>query len=201
MGGIGSGARRSTRVGNIEDMLALDIRALRRLGTLRPGECVIDTVHWSIRGLRAATARLRADLSDIEHGGGTLTITGMMHDGASKQHVAVEAMPSAYGGHRCYFVCPITAKRCEVIYYAGGRFASRHAHRLSYASQNMNDLSRARRTVAKLRSHLQGDAGFRRPRGRNRVELIGKLESAAMQAHALYIERLQAHVERSGSQS
>lgn len=29
MGGIGSGARRSTHIGNVEEMLALDIRTLR----------------------------------------------------------------------------------------------------------------------------------------------------------------------------
>ena len=111
MGGIGSGARRSTRIGNVEGMLAIDIRALRRLGVLQSGECVIDTVHWSKRGLNAATARLRADLSDIERGG-TVTITGAMPDGAIKQDIAIDAVPSTFGGHPFYFVCPITAERC-----------------------------------------------------------------------------------------
>ncbi len=67
MGGMGSGAQRSKNVGNVEDAIALDIRVLRRLGVVRPGECVIDDVHWSKRGLRTACARLRVDLSDIEH--------------------------------------------------------------------------------------------------------------------------------------
>src|SRR3546814_8518225 len=53
MGGIGSGARRSTHIGNVEQMLALDIRALRRLSVVRPGECTCDTVHWSIEIGRA----------------------------------------------------------------------------------------------------------------------------------------------------
>ena len=69
MGGLGSGARRSTHIGNIEEMLALDIRALRRLGIVAPGECIIDMLHWSISGLSTASARLRIDLSDIERGG------------------------------------------------------------------------------------------------------------------------------------
>ena len=196
MGGIGSGARRSTRVGNVEEMLALDIRVLRRLGALRPGECVIDAVQWSKRGLGTASARLRADLSDIERGG-TVTITGMMPDGAIKQHIAIEAMPSAFGGHRCYLVCPVTADRCEVLYYAGGRFASRTAQRLSYVAQNMNDLSRARRKVAKLRGRLEGDAGFPRSRGNNRIELVRKMERAKTEAHALYIGRLRDRLEGS----
>lgn len=65
MGGVGSGALRSTHIGNVEEMLALDIRALRRLGVIVPGECIIDTLHWSIGGLSTASARLRVDLSDI----------------------------------------------------------------------------------------------------------------------------------------
>lgn len=39
MGGMGSGTHRSTHIGNVEDTLALDIRALRRLGLIRPSEC------------------------------------------------------------------------------------------------------------------------------------------------------------------
>lgn len=66
MGGVGSGRQRSTHNGDVEDVLALDIRALRRLGLIRPGECVIDTICWSIGGPSALRARLRIDLSDIE---------------------------------------------------------------------------------------------------------------------------------------
>lgn len=198
MGGMGSGARRTTRVADVEDMLALDIRVLRRLGVIRIGECIIDTVHWSKRGLSTLSARLRTDLSMIERGG-VMTITGVMPSGTIKQHVAIELVPSAYGGHRCYFVCPITAERCEVLYYAEGRFASRHGHRLSYATQNMGDLSRARCKVARLRTRLEGEAGYRRPRGNNRIKVAGMLESAAMQARALHLERLQSHVDGSGT--
>lgn len=198
MGGIGSGAKRSTRVADVEDVLALDIRALRRLGVVRTGECTIDTVNWSKRGLRTASAHLRTDLSMLERGG-IMTITGTMPDGAIIQHVAIEPVPSTVGGHRCYFVCPVTAERCELLYYTEGRFASRHAHRLSYATQNMNDLSRARCKVTRLRTRLEGKAGYRRPRGNNRIEIAGRLERAAMHAHALYLHRLQSHMDRSGS--
>jgi len=177
MGGIGSGARRSTHVGNVEQMLALDIRALRRLGVVCPGECTCDTVHWSIGGLSTSSARLRVDLSDIERGGG-MTISGDMPDGAINQHVAIEMVPSPFGGHRCYLICPVTGQRCEVIYYAGGRFGSREAQRLSYAVQGMNDLSRARRKAAKLRSRLKGSIALPRPRGRNRIDMVRRLREA-----------------------
>lgn len=198
MGGIGSGARRSMRVADVEDMLALDFRKLRRLGVMRAGECIIDTVHWSKRGLSTASVRLRTDLSAIERGG-VMTITGAMPSGTIKQRVAIELVSSAYGGHRCYFVCPITAERCEVLYFSGGHFASRHGHRLTYATQNMSDLSRARCKLARLRTRLEGEAGYRRPRGKNRIKVVGMLERAAMHAQTLHLERLQSHMDGSGT--
>jgi hypothetical protein len=198
MGGIGSGARRSTHIGNVEQMLALDIRILRRLGVVRPGECTCDTVHWSIGGLSASSARLRVDLSDIDHGG-VMAITGNMPDGGIKQRVAIYLVPSPFGGHRCYFICPFTARRCEVIYYAGGRFGSREAQRLSYAVQGMDEVSRARRKVAKLRSRLCGSGGQPRPRGRNRIDAVSRLREAEYEAKTLYLDRLRTLADRSGS--
>lgn len=195
MGGIGSGARRSTHIGNIEEMLALDIRVLRRLGIVRPGECACDTVHWRIGGLSASSARLRIDLGDIERGG-VMAITGDMPYGAIKQHIAIEMLPSPLGGHRCYFICPNTARRCEVIYYAGGRFGSREAQRLSYVVQGMNEVSRARRKVAKLHSRLCGSGGQPRLRGRNRIDTVGRLRQAEFEAKTLYLVSLQSHLER-----
>lgn len=198
MGGIGSGARRSTHIGNVEDMLALDIRTLRRLGVVRSGECICDTVYWSIGGLRTASERLRVDLSDIERGG-VMTVIGDMTDGATNQHVAIEMVPSPFGGHRCYFICPFTARRCEVLYYAGGRFGSREAQRLNYAVQGMNEVSRARRKTAKLRSRLRGSGSQPRPRGRNRIDMVSRLRQAEHEAQALYLDRLRALADRSGA--
>ncbi|MDR2857606.1 MAG: hypothetical protein LBV50_07135 [Novosphingobium sp.] len=189
MGGMGSGRQRSTQIGNVEGVLALDIRALRRLGVIVPGECVIDTLRWSIDGLSMSCVRLRADLSDIERGG-TLILRGDMPDGAISQNLAIEALPSSFGGWRCYFTCPVTARRCEVLYYAGGRFASREAQRLSYAVQNMTGLTRARRKAAKLRSRLQGTNSLHRPRGRNRIDMVERLRDAEFETKTAYHDRL-----------
>ena len=198
MGGIGSGARRSTNIGYVEDALALDMRALRRLGVVQSGECVCDTVRWSIDGLSAPSARLRVDLSDIERGG-TMAIAGNMPDGAIKQCVAIVGVLSSLGGWRCYFICPVTARRCEVLYYARGRFASREAQKLSYAVQGMNDLSRARYNAAKLHSRLCGSHNAPRPRGPNRIDLVRRMHDAEFEAKALYLDRLRDLAGRSGA--
>ncbi|WP_460985924.1 hypothetical protein [Sphingobium sp. TomTYG75] len=199
MGGIGSGAQRSTHIGNVEEMLALDIRVLRRLGVVRPGECTCDTVRWLIDGLSASSVRLRIDLSDIERGG-VMTIIGEMRDGGINQHVAIEMVPSPFGGHRCYFLCPLSGGRCEVLYYAGGRFGSREAQRLSYAVQGMNDVSRARRKTAKLRSRLCGSGGQPRLRGLNRIDTVRRLHQAEFEAKTLYLDGLRDLADRSGPQ-
>ena len=198
MGGIGSGARRSTHIGNVSDMLALDIRALRRLNVVRPGECVIETLRWSIGGLSTSSARLRTDMSDCEHGG-TMTITVQTPEGHSHQQCAIEAVPSRFGGYRCYFICPVTGNRSEILYYAGGRFASRQGHRLAYATQSMTDLDRARRKVQKLRRRLKGAAFIPCPRGRHRAEVVKQLRDAERQAQRLHIARLSAVITASGT--
>lgn len=198
MGGIGSGAHRTTNTGNVEDALAIDIRALRRLGLIEPGSCVIDTIICTIGGLEVLRARLHIDLSVVERGG-IMTITGDMPGGTISQRIALDAVPSSLSGHRCYFVCPTTGTRCEILYLVDGHFASRSAHRLTYAVQNMTDLSRARRTAARLRRRLQGDGSLRRPRGRNRIDFAIRLERAECEARRIYHDRLAAAANRSGS--
>lgn len=198
MGGFGSGARRSAHVGDVENALALDIRVLRRLGLVRTGECIIDTVHWRVAGLSTASARLRIDLSDVERCG-VMSIMGDMPNGPIKQQIAIKGSPSRFGGWRCYFICPITSRRCEILYYSGGRFASRRAQRLTYATQNMGDLSRAHLKAAKLLHRLKGSTSLPRPRGRNRIDYVQRLREAEFQAKALYVDRLRDLTDRSGT--
>lgn len=197
MGGIGSGARRTTNVGNVEDTLAIDIRALRRLGALRHGECVITPVRWAKHALSAPNGRLRIDLSEPEDGG-AMVVTGTMPGGHVDQRIGIVLVAAPLGGHRCYFICPVTGDRCEVLYYLAGRFASRAAQRLSYAVQSMNELSRARRKAGKVRRRLHGD-GLPRPRGRNRIDLVERLHAAEWKARSLYHARLCEAANRSGA--
>jgi len=198
MGGTGSGARRSTHIGDIEDALALDIRVLRRLGVARPGECVIDTICWSTGDPERPTARLRIDLSDGAYC--TMAITADMLDDAITQRIMIDAVPSGFDGIRHYFLCPVMGHRCEVLYYADGQFASRQAHRLSYASQNMTHLTRVRRRVISLRRKLIGGKDQTRPKARKRAAMTDRLEDAQSLARDLWQDRLRKRIDRSGSQ-
>lgn len=79
-------------------------------------------------------------------------------------------------------------------------FVSREAQRLSYAVQGMNEVSRARRKTAKLRSRLCGSGGQPRPRGRNRIDKVRRLRQAEFEAKTLYLDRLRNLADRSGAQ-
>lgn len=193
MGGINSGRRATTHEGKVEHALSVDVRALRRLGLVRAGECMIDTLHWSNGGLRAAEGRVRIDLSDID--AATVAITARTPHGTLSQRVAIEGIPCRFGGHRFYYLCPDTGRRCEVLYLVHGRFASRGAHGLSYAVQGMDELARVGRRRRKLRDRLAGSGLSPRPRGMKRYALAKRLRSTEEEERALRTEGLRLALE------
>jgi hypothetical protein len=192
MGGINSGRRRSIHRGTVEQFPAIDLRILRRAGLLRPGECTYDTLRWQDQAPEALSSRIFIDLSDI--GDASMRIISAGGAGTINQRVAIECVPCPYGGVRCYFLCPVNGIRCQQLFLADGQFASRKAHRLTYASQSEDDLSRIRRKAHRLRRRVEGDACHPRPRGRNRWHKMQQLRVAEFDARALYLDRLRGLV-------
>ena len=193
MGGINSGRRPTSHLGTVEHTLFIDMRALRKLGLVRAGECMIDTLYWSKGSRRVAEGRVRVDLSDID--GATMAIAAQTPYGAIKQRVAIEAIPCRFGGHRFYFLCPDASHRCEVLYLVNGRFASRQAHSLSYAVQAMDKLACIRRRRRKLQDRLDGRGLSPRPRGAKRYALAGRLRTTEEEERMLRAEGLRALLE------
>lgn len=192
MGGINSGRRRSVHRGVVEQFPAIDLRMLRRAGLLRPGECTYDTLRWRNQAPEALSARIFIDLSATDDA--SMRIIIAVGSGTINQRVAVECVPCPYGGFRCYFLCPINGVRCQQLFLADGQFASRKAHRLTYASQSENELSRARRKAHGLRRQVEGNARHSRPRGRNRWRKLKQLRAAELDACTLYLDRLRGLV-------
>lgn len=188
MGGINSGRRRSVFRGAIEQYPAIDLRILRRARLVRPGECTYDTLHWSNQGLPALSARIFVDLSDT--GDASIRIRPTDDADFLPQRVAIECAPASFGGLRSYLLCPLNGSRCEQLFLVDGIFASRKAHRLTYASQSEDELSRVRRRIRKLRRQVEGDQRYARPRTNNRRAKIELLERSCQSAHDLYIDRL-----------
>lgn len=193
MGGINSGRRRSINRGSVEHFPAIDLRILKRAGLLRPGECTYTTLYWGNQAPETLSARIFIDLSDAASA--SVRVVGDGHGGAITQRVAIEAVPCPYGGFRSYFLCPLWGIRCEQLFLVDGVFASRKAHRLAYASQSEDDLSRSRRKVRKLHRQVEGDYRYKRLRGRNRWNAVLNLKAAKANARALYRNRLKIMVD------
>lgn len=188
MGGINSGRRRSVHRGAVEQFPVIDLRVLKRAGLLKPGECTYDTLCWRNQDLEVLEVRIFVDLSD--DGDASIRIAGDV----PSQRAEIECVPCPYGGYRCYFLCPLTATRCEQLFLVDGTFASRKAHRLAYASQSEDDLSRARRKVRKLHRQVEGDNRHARPRGANRYRKIQDFKVANYKTRELYLDRLRGVV-------
>ena len=91
---------------------------------------------------------------------------------AKPQAIVIVGLPCRFGGHRYYFLCPQTGRRCEVLYSGGRGFASRQHKRLSYASQTMGFLDRLRTKRDDAKERAFGEGLHSRPRGANRVRLV-----------------------------
>jgi hypothetical protein len=192
MGGVNSGRRRTIHRGAVEQYPAIDLRVLRRAGLLSAGQCTYTTLHWGNQAPEALSVRIFIDLSDARDA--SMRIVRSEDYGAMAERVAIECVPCPYGGVRCYFLCPLIGVRCEHLFWADGIFASRKAHKLTYASQSEDELSRARRKVRKLHRQVEGDFRYARPRGRNRWRAMQRLKAAKGEARALYHDRLRALV-------
>ncbi len=188
MGGINSGRRRTVHRGAVEQFPVIDLRVLKRAGLLKPGECTYDTLCWRNQDLEALYVRIFVDLSDASEA--SIRIAGDVPN----QCAAIECVPCPYGGYRCYFLCPLTGKRCEQLFLDDDIFASRNAHKLTYASQSEDALARSRRRVRKLQRQVESDSRYARPRGRNRYAKVQRLKDAQREAQEIYRKRLSTMV-------
>lgn len=196
MGGSSSGRYRTRNRGAIEGTLRLDMTQLRRLGFLRPGAVTTGQVHWKRGSDRSWSIALKVDLSCLDDAHAILTYAV---DGDPKvQRVQMFAEPCRFGGHRFYWFCPVvTWRRCTVLAYGGGRFASRQAQRLTYASQTADVLDRLRRARDKAEARALGKNGQPYPRGANRERLLQRwddLDAAWEDLFAATIARRWGHL-------
>jgi len=143
---------------------------LRRKRFLEPGATVTGPYSWTRAGERSGAITLTVDLSNLANPHARLAYVA---DGESKvQVVQMVAEPCRFGGHRYFWLCPVSWRRCTTLAYAAGRFASRQVQRLTYASQSADALERLQRASAKAEAKALGKNGHPRPRGANRARLV-----------------------------
>jgi hypothetical protein len=147
MGGIGSGG--GYRWGGKTktcDMLALDIRKMKKLDCLRVG--YEGKWHWSSHGERIASIGFAVGQSSLH-------LNYKHNDVPMNYAVSLDKAPCNYGGHRTWFLCP--ARGCGrriAVLYGGKVFACRKCHDLVYMSQSEADWDRALRKADYIRDAL-----------------------------------------------
>ena len=70
-----------------------------------------------------------------------------------------------FGGRRWWFSCPVSGRRCGVLYLPRGasRFASAKGHGLDYAVTRMSKLDQIWRRMARIAGRLGGEPGPQGP--------------------------------------
>jgi hypothetical protein len=193
MGGINSGRQRSVYRGAVEQYPCIDLRILKRAGLLRDGECTYHTLNWRNQATSTPSARILIDLCDKNYA--SVRIFTKHRQIAGNQCVEMTSAPCRFGGMRHYLVCPINGHRCELLFFIDGIWASRQAHALTYLTHTCDELSRARRKVAKLHRQVDGDTRYSKPRGHNRERKEKSLREAKSKVRNLYNERLRGLIE------
>jgi hypothetical protein len=191
MGGHNSGRRRTSNHGAIEDMIRLDIRAMRRQGFLRPGAVTKGFQSWSYvaTGEESGSVGVTVNLENPEFG--LVTVRFLLNGEPRVQEISLESRRMRYGGWRYYFLCPHDQRRCEVMPMIGGVFASRQVHRVTYQSQSNDQVSRLREKASKLEKRLWAKDGKPKPRGARRERLIQAWDQTDSEFEARFaIEKL-----------
>ena len=141
----------------LEHGLKLDINKLARLGlvrpALRPGPRHLQWTQTAT-GDCIASGRLTSNMEGRDEGWIRLQI------GSLDQRITLRAEPRRFGGRQWYFVCPVTHRKCSVLWLPPGatHFGSRQTWRrqVAYASQFETPADRAHRGKSKIKSRLIG---------------------------------------------
>jgi hypothetical protein len=174
MGGLNSGRRRTRNRGAVHATCRVDLRYLRRVGALREGHWTAGEMRWSRSGEPCGSMAYSVVLTGPKR---RLDLTFTFNGSPRAVSIDLEAVPMRFGGWRYYALCPVTGRRCVVLPVVGGVVASRQAHRLTYATQSMDPLDRARERRDRLEATLNG----KRRRGRNRKRLTEAWVDAAVE--------------------
>lgn len=179
MGGSTSGRYRTRNRGTVDAACRIDLRFLRKRGALKEGRRTTGTLSWTRRGEPSGSMGYTVVMDDEDR----RLILSYSTDGEARTvTVQLEAVPMRFGGFRYYALCPRTLRRCEVLPVLGGVVACRQAHRLTYASQSMDHLDRARERMDRCEKRLRDKPR----RGQNRVRLTAAWINASEEFEDLF---------------
>lgn len=146
----------------LQDGLKLDLASLlRRSRLVRNGYTPPIWLQWtsSYWGV-IATGTISASMVGDRDGWFSVCL-----DGGREERFDLTAAPRHFGGRQWYFICPLTGRRCSVLWRPNGatRFASRQAwgpRRVAYRSQFLDQTGRAHHQKSKISNRLCERGGF-----------------------------------------
>jgi hypothetical protein len=186
MGGLGSGRLRTINRGATENFPGLDIRRLRRHGYVSSG--LRAGGAWRQRGPAGPIGEILFEVNTVDETPGWVTVEFTERGEWKAQRLELATVPCRYGGARYFFVCPLYGRRSEVVYLVEGEWASREAHRLSYACQTADLQWSLWRRYYRAKARLDGKGGRPIPRGENRDRLLLRSMEAERQAVDHFME-------------
>jgi hypothetical protein len=151
MGGPGSGQwSRWDKRPTLEELCSLDIRLLKRRGTLEPGRSTRLT--WC-RGAQSADSVWVLGTHDA------VVLVYRARVGLGSWEDKRDRVPLTWtaphgGGQRPWFLCPACARRVALLYSVGMGFVCRHCTQRPYGSQCETPQDRRLRKVRTIRTRL-----------------------------------------------
>jgi hypothetical protein len=175
MGGFGSGRSGAARP-TVESSIRLELPRLRRDGHVKPGQRTHGRLLWTLRGDEVGRVDFVCRMDP--RGPSELLLSYSIGTKSVTQHVRMDALPMRFGGHRWYFICPRTSRRCTtlVLPVFGDGFASAKGWGLAYQSQREDAFGRAKRRLAKAEKQIAQLSKYARTPTRDR--LWGHIERA-----------------------
>jgi hypothetical protein len=153
-------ARPRQRV-RLQDGLWLDLNKLLREGLGPPGT---DPWPVMIRWTSSRSGEIARASINIEKEGEDRGFLGIVMAKLG-QRLDLIAQPRHFGGQQWYFRCPVTGRKCSVVWLPPGasRFCSRQAwgKQVAYSTQFESPFDRAISAREKVKSRLIGDVDQR----------------------------------------
>jgi hypothetical protein len=145
--------------------LVLSTSSLRSTGLFgRDGSCGLTFETYSGERIpvtltfsaAAPFSTVGAAYVDFDH-------VGRRSNAPVRYRVELLATSQPFGGHRWWFICPLTGRRGTKLFlpFGADRFASRAAYRLGYACQRTDRVDRLDRRAAKIYRSLSGPTCWR----------------------------------------
>ena len=124
----------------VEELLAVSITALKRLGYIRPAAYCCGVLEWKQGEHVTARAGVAVDTrGEVPTVRFSYTCNGFPVDYTAPLRFTPSNLNR--GGYYL-FVCPVTGRACRKLYLVGGRFVSRFAFRALYDKQTKSRAER-----------------------------------------------------------